>query len=111
MRRGFKALCERTANEYRQVLGVPLDEALDPRVFAAFLQVRVLTPQDIPGLSGKSLKQLTVTDPDSWSAVTMSHSGINVVILKMKRIGLPDAYLFLVKACFEPIGEDIHPYC
>ena len=81
MRRGFKAWCERTASEYRQALGVPLDEALDPWVFAAFLDVLVLTPQDIPGLSDTSLKQLTVSDCDSWSAVTMSHSGINLVIL------------------------------
>ena len=81
MRRGFKAWCERTANEYRQVLGVSLEEALDPRAFAAFLNVRVVTPQDIPGFSCTSLKQLTVTDPESWSAITISQSGINLVIL------------------------------
>ena len=81
MRRGFKAWCERTANEYRQVLGVSLEEALDPRAFAVFLHVRVVTPQDIPGFSCTSLKQLTVTDPESWSAITISQSGINLVIL------------------------------
>ena len=85
MRRGFKAWCERTANEYRQALGVPLEEALDPWAFAAFLQVRVLTPQDISGLSETSLKQLTVIDPDSWSAVTMSQSGISLVILNSRQ--------------------------
>ena len=81
MRRGFKAWCERTANEYRQVLGVSLEEALDPRAFAVFLHVRVVTPQDIPGFSCTSLEQLTVADPESWSAITISQSGINLVIL------------------------------
>ena len=81
MRRGFKAWCERTSAEYRQALGVSSEEALDPRAFAAFLRVRVVTPQDFPILSHKSLKQLTVTDPDSWSAITISQRGINLVIL------------------------------
>ena len=81
MRRGFKAWCERTADEYRQALGIPLEEALDPQAFAAFLDVRVLTPKEVPDVSKASLKQLTVTDRDSWSAITMSQSGINLVIL------------------------------
>ena len=81
MRRGFKAWCERTAAEYREALGVSPEEPLDPRAFAAFLGVRVVTPQDFPGLSRKALKQLTVTDPDSWSAVTISQRGIHLVIL------------------------------
>ena len=81
MRRGFKAWCERTADEYRQALDIPLEEALDPQAFAAFLDVRVLTPKEVPDVSKASLKQLAVTDRDSWSAITMSQSGINLVIL------------------------------
>ena len=81
MRRGFKAWCERTALEYREALGVSPEEALDPRALAAFLRVRVVTPQDFPGLSRKTLKRLTVIDPDSWSAITISQRGINLVIL------------------------------
>ena len=81
MRRGFKAWCERTAVEYREALGISSEVALDPRAFAAFLSVRVVTPQDFPGLSRKALEQLTVTDPDSWSAITISQRGIHLVIL------------------------------
>jgi len=81
VRRGFKAWCERTSAEYRQALGVSSEEALAPRALAAFLRVRVATPQDFPLLSYKSLQQLTVADPDSWSAITVSQGGINLVIL------------------------------
>ena len=81
MRRGFKAWCERTAGEYRQSLGVRLDAALDPNALAQSLSVRVVSPEDIPGLSVESLKRLTVTDVDSWSAVTVSQNGVVLVIL------------------------------
>ena len=81
MRRGFKSWCERTAAEYRQTLGVPMTAALDPRTLAAHLGVRVLGPEDIPGLAGTSLTQLTVTGRESWSAVTISQGGVRLVIL------------------------------
>lgn len=81
MRRGFKAWCERAAGEYRQALGVRADSRLDANALASFLDVRVATPGDLPGLSIASITQLTVTDPDSWSAVTMSQGGVKLVIL------------------------------
>lgn len=81
MRRGFKAWCERAAGEYRQGLGVRLDSRLDPYALAASLDVRVAAPEDLPGLSDSSITQLTVTEPESWSAVTMSQGGAKLVIL------------------------------
>lgn len=81
MRRGFKSWCERTAAEYRQTLGVPIAAALDPRILAEHLDVRVLMPEEVLGLSAESLMQLTVTDRDSWSAVTISQRGVRLVIL------------------------------
>ena len=81
MRRGFKSWCERVAAEYRRSLGLGLTEALDPRALAVELNVRVLTPEDLPHLPHSSLKQLTETGSDSWSAVTIFQSGIRLVIL------------------------------
>ena len=81
MRRGFKAWCERAAGEYRQALGISLDSRLDPYALAASLDVRVTTPEDLPGLSEASITQLAVTEPDSWSAVTMSQGSVRLVIL------------------------------
>ncbi len=81
MRRGFKAWCERVAGEYRQALGIPPDARLDANALAASLGVRVATPEQLPGLSPASITQLTVTEPDSWSAVTISQRGVKLVIL------------------------------
>ena len=81
MRRGFKSWCERTAAEYRQTLGVPITAALDPRILAEHLDVRVLMPEDVLGPADVSLTQLTVIGRDSWSAVTISQRGIRLVIL------------------------------
>ena len=81
MRRGFKAWCERTSQEYRASLGVRLAERLDPRRLAGVLGVRVATPEGIPGLSRDSVEQLTKVDRDSWSAVTIAQNGRRLVVL------------------------------
>ena len=81
MRRGFKAWCERTAGEYRQVLGVAPSRPLDPRCLADHLGVRVATPEDIPTLSDVARRQLVEIDPGSWSAVTIALGDARLVIL------------------------------
>lgn len=81
MRRGFKAWCERASQEYRGALGVPLADRLDPHRLADLLDVRVTTPEEIPGVSQPVVHQLTRVDRDSWSAVTISHNGKRLVIL------------------------------
>lgn len=81
MRRGFKAWCERTSTEYRGALGISLIEPLEPRILAEYLGVRLAVPEDIPGLSCRSLEQLTVNGVDSWSAVTLTHEGVVLVIV------------------------------
>ena len=81
MRRGFKAWCERASGEYRQALGISPDAPLDAYALAASLGVRVATPDEITGLSEASITQLTVTESQSWSAVTISHRAVKLVIL------------------------------
>ena len=81
MRRGFKAWCERTSQEYRAALGVRLADRLDPRRLAELLDVQVSVPEAIPGLSRASIHQLTRVDRDSWSAVTISQSGRSLIVL------------------------------
>ena len=81
MRRGFKAWCERTANHYRQAVGVSPSEALDPRRLADHLGVRVATPEGIPTLSDAARRQLVEVDAASWSAVTIAHGDARLVIL------------------------------
>ena len=81
MRRGFKSWCENVSAEYRSNLGLERDAVLDPRDLARYLDVRVWTPHEVPGLSQASIEQLIETDPASWSAVTLAVNGQNVVIL------------------------------
>ena len=82
MRRGFKAWCERVSAEYRQLLGVPMAAALDPHALAGHLNVRVLMPEDVPGVRPVSLRQLRATaGRASWSAVTISQGSVRLVIL------------------------------
>ena len=81
MRRGFKAWCERASQEYRGALGAPLADRLDPHRLAKLLDVRVTTPEKIPGLSQTVVHQLTRVDRDSWSAVTIAHNGKRLVVL------------------------------
>ena len=81
MRRGFKSWCENASSEYRSHLGLDLEDRLDPRDLARHLGVLVRTPDELPGLSSHSIRQLTKVDPDSWSAATVTAGGRNLVVL------------------------------
>ena len=71
-RHGFKSWCEKIAGGYRRDLNVHAHAALDPKILAAHLGVRVITPDDIHGLAKKHRDQLIVADRESWSAVTLT---------------------------------------
>lgn len=71
LRRGFKTWCENAARGYRREFGLEPMGALDPRLLASKLGVVIWTPNEVPGVPAKALRQLTKTDPDSWSAVTI----------------------------------------
>ena len=81
MRRGFKAWCEKASGEYRDTLGLTLDDALEPQRLAALLGVDIWRPADVPDLSGDSLTQLTKRDSESWSAVTVQLGDVRLIIL------------------------------
>ena len=71
MRRGVKAWCETTAEAYRTALGLKPEDPLNPEDLAVHLGVIVWRPEDVPELAEDSLRQLTIHDRDSWSAVTI----------------------------------------
>lgn len=71
LRRGFKAQSERRSVELRKKFGLKPDAPLSARQVAADYGILVWTEADIAGVSNDDLVQLTVTDPDSWSAFTM----------------------------------------
>ena len=69
--RGFKAWCERTAEEMRGKVGVRPSDPLDPQKLAVKLGLEVRTASDVAGLSKASARILFEIDSDGWSAITV----------------------------------------
>jgi Zn-dependent peptidase ImmA (M78 family) len=80
LRRGFKALAERSASATRSALGLSTADPLDPRGYAAHLGVVVLE-FELLGLSRETANQLTVKDPESWSALTIEDQGVRAIVI------------------------------
>ncbi len=53
---------------------------LDPRAYAGHLNVAILDFHAL-GLSDRSVRQLTVTDEGSWSAMTLEYNGTKAIVL------------------------------
>ena len=80
MRRGFKAEAERRAQDVRGELGLSQLDPLCPWEYASHLGVVVLD-FDLLDLDARHRKQLTNTDPESWSGVTLKEAGRFFVLL------------------------------
>ena len=80
-RRGFKSWCETASAQFRVVLGLrPSDPLLATRL-ARHIGATVVNPRDLRKLSASALKQLVERDSDSWSAVTVSALGRDVIVV------------------------------
>lgn len=71
LRRGFKTWCENAAGGYRRDLSLHRHGALDPRLLARHLGVKIWKTGEVPDLALSVLDRLTKTDSDSWSAITI----------------------------------------
>src|SRR5437588_2397277 len=78
--RGFKSWCENTSIQVRADLGVDPHDPLRPDALAQYLDVILLKPDEIPGLSSAALKILETEEKGSWSAVMVSVNGREAVI-------------------------------
>jgi hypothetical protein len=78
--RGFKTKCENISVEIRKKLDLGRSDPLLPEALAEYLGVCLLNPTCIQHLSEESSKQLLRTDKDSWSAVTISYLGIDMIL-------------------------------
>lgn len=81
LRRGFKTWCENAAYGYRRDLGLARNAALPPQELASHLGVTILTPEDLPALQMAARRHLVVTDPSSWSAVTLKMGSRIVMVV------------------------------
>jgi len=80
LERGFKSWCERSALAVRAELALDAHRPLSARQLAEHLGVTLVTPREIPGLPMDVLKQLTVTDPQGWSAVSFTIGNATTII-------------------------------
>lgn len=80
MRRGFKTRAETLSDEARQGLGLRLTDRLDPWVYAAALDVKVVDADQLD-LADNHARQLLEIDPASWSGLTLSYDGRTMVVL------------------------------
>ncbi|RXH24061.1 hypothetical protein XH99_28630 [Bradyrhizobium nanningense] len=80
MRRGFKAQAERSAAAARQVLGLSVNVPFDPWAYAKHLGIIILD-FEVLGLPANAARQLTVTDQDGWSAMTIQEDGVFGVVV------------------------------
>jgi hypothetical protein len=71
LRRGFKSQCERRSVEVRRAFGLKPAAPLSAVEYAAASGVKVWKERGIEGLPPHDLEQLTMRDPDSWSAFTI----------------------------------------
>lgn len=83
--RGFKAWAERTAAALRSELALEPSEPLLPVRLAAHFGVTLWTCDEVPGMPDDILRQLTVTDPWGWSAVTLNLGQRIIVIYNNRR--------------------------
>jgi Zn-dependent peptidase ImmA (M78 family) len=81
MVKGFKSQCESISLQMRRKLDLKDTDALDPHLLADYLDIQVITPSNIPGLSDEHLNVLLQTGADSWSAATLIFNGKNLIIL------------------------------
>lgn len=80
LERGFKSWAERTSISLRGELGLTALERLDPSCLAEYLQVRLITPVEVPGIPDNVLKQLLTVDPSGWSALTIVQGETAILI-------------------------------
>ena len=78
--RGFKTWCEELAIQVRRELSVAPTAPLDPLKLAEALEIPVLKPSEIRGLTQEVCQRLLTVHSDSWSALTISHGDQHVVI-------------------------------
>jgi Zn-dependent peptidase ImmA (M78 family) len=80
LERGFKARAERTSAGLRGELGLSSFEQLNPRQLAEYLEIKLLTPSEVPGMTDELLHQLLTVDPWGWSAVTIAQGDTALII-------------------------------
>ena len=84
--RGFKTRCEEMSRSLRAEIGLVATAPLRPDRLASYLDVAVWSVAEL-GLDESDLNQLIHEDPDAWSAITVSASGREAIVVNPKHRG------------------------
>jgi Zn-dependent peptidase ImmA (M78 family) len=79
-KRGFKSFSENLASFYRKQLKMKSDAPISVHSLSEYLNVALLIPEKIPGLSPKAINTLTNSEANFWSAVTLSRGNEHIII-------------------------------
>ena len=80
MERGFKTRCEEMSRSLRVEMSLGATAPLGPDQLASYLDVAVWSIADL-GLERNDLNQLVRVDPDAWSAITVTASGREAIVV------------------------------
>lgn len=79
--RGFKSRCENTALQFRVHLGLKDTEPLPAHKLAKYLDVCVWELTNVPGLPRETLRYLSSSEGDEWSAVAVRSGTQDIIVL------------------------------
>ena len=80
LRRDYKSQCERRSAELRKSLGLTAACPLPASDLAKRLGATVWSAADIEGVSESDFRELTVEQPDSWSAFTICRGDNHLIV-------------------------------
>jgi Zn-dependent peptidase ImmA (M78 family) len=78
--RGFKTWCEEFSVQIRREMGRAAVSPLDPFELAKVLDVNVCKPYQLADLPAEVSQRLVDKYAGSWSAVTVSHGGLHLIV-------------------------------
>ncbi|MBO0862098.1 MAG: ImmA/IrrE family metallo-endopeptidase [Chloracidobacterium sp.] len=96
---------ERMALQIRDFAKLSLTARLDPFALAESINVRVLYPRDLAGLSGASLARLDVVDGWSGGATQALEDGSHIVILNQRHSMERQAATLMEEVCHVLFGH------
>ncbi len=85
LERGFKSWAERTAENFREEVGINSGEPLNPKELASYVGISLWTPKEVPDIPEEVIAQLLEKDPWSWSAVSLQVNGQKIIIYNPRK--------------------------
>lgn len=92
---------EQQAQQIRALAGVPAGQPLNPYWLARLVKIRVVTLEELEGLSAEARQQLLINDPDAWSGGTIGPlpNGWRLVILNPRHSDRRNVATLMEEVC------------